>query len=74
MSFCQMVKTKAGVAFQRGDVTLAKRERSILEPGKVRVCAYSIRNAINTIVSSDCVEWLTYEPAMKSDCVKGDVR
>ncbi len=58
------VKTKMGVAFEAGEITLAKHSRidprdlAIVGPRPLFVTAYSIRNKIDTSVQAAYVEQL----------------
>jgi hypothetical protein len=48
------IRTKLGVAFEKGDVTIAKRDESVEHKGFFT--AYSLRNKIDTSVPENAVE------------------
>lgn len=60
------VRTKLGVAFEKGDVTLARPNEPVTDPGlspatlaelnKPGWTAYSVRNSINTALSAKAVK------------------
>lgn len=50
-------KTKMGVAFEEGDIAIAKPYRCNWD-NTLRVCAFSFRNVCDTIVNSEDIEYI----------------
>lgn len=53
------VKTKLGVAFEKGDIAIALEAA---HPCDYAVTVYSFRNKCDTGLTPDCVEWLRCSP------------